>query len=142
MSFSPYLRALGIGVVAGMRSMTAPAATLLSGGHERAGLAALAAGGEALADKLPFIPPRVAPPVLGPRLLSGGWSGGVLAARGEGSRIGGIVFGVAGAAASTWLFYRLRQTLTQDWGWPDLPVALAEDVATVWLAWSVTANSA
>jgi uncharacterized membrane protein len=127
-----YARALGIGAVAGLRSMTAPAATLLGGEHPYAGLALLAAGGELIVDKLPMIPARTMPPGLVFRMIAGGLSGGAIAARRERSRTVGIVAGVAGAVAATYLGYELRRTLTKKLGLPDILVALVEDGVAVW----------
>jgi uncharacterized membrane protein len=48
--------------------------------------------------------------------------------------VAGAVVGALAAAASTFAAYHLRRALTTGVGLPDLPVALAEDVAAVLLA--------
>ncbi len=60
-----YLRALGIGAVSGLRSMTGPALTRIRAGGAPALVLPLLALGELVVDKLPGVPPRTAPPALG-----------------------------------------------------------------------------
>jgi len=144
-------RAAALGVVAGMRSMAAPAAVsrhlaaddgggadgvlerLL--GHPYApwvlGLASL---GEHVADKLPGTPNRTDPAPLGARIASGALCGALVARREDESAVAGALVGALAAAAATFAVYQLRHALTADAGLPDLPVALAEDVAAVALA--------
>lgn len=145
------VRAAALGVAAGMRSMAAPAAVsrhlaLDDGGgadgvlerllgHPAApwvlGLASLA---EHVADKLPGTPNRTDPGPLGARIASGALSGAVVARREGESPAAGAVVGALAALAATFAAYELRHALTADAGLPDLPVALAEDVAAVALA--------
>lgn len=134
MATSVYARSLGIGAVAGLRSMTAPAATLLAGDRPFAGLAILAGAGELIVDKLPVAPARTIPPAVAVRMLAGGFSGGAIAARFGGSRVLGIVLGALGAVAVTYLAYDVRRRLTKDAGLPDAAVALAEDALAIWAA--------
>jgi len=134
MDASTYARALGIGAVAGMRSMTAPAATLSARDHPFAGLAVAAAAGELVVDKLPLTPPRTLPGPLAVRALAGGLAGGAVAARHEDSRALGFAAGAAAAVASAFIFFELRRRLTEDAGVPDVAVALAEDALAVWAA--------
>src|SRR5690242_11440531 len=82
--------AIGIGAIAGLRSMTAPAVVTWAANRHWIGLpgrrlrflkknaatsivSALAVG-ELVADKLPFTPGRTAPPALGARILTGSLS--------------------------------------------------------------------
>ncbi len=104
----------------------APAATLGIDRQVWSGLAILAAAGELVADKLPFMPSRLSPPSLGARLISGGLCGGELAHRSDGSRAFGIACGALAAAASAWGGYTLRKELTER-GLPDFAVAVCED---------------
>ena len=124
MATSVYARSLGIGAVAGLRSMTAPAATLLAGDRPFAGLAILAGAGELIVDKLPVAPARTIPPAVAVRMLAGGFSGGAIAARFGGSRVLGIVLGALGAVAVTYLAYesaaaspKTRACRTPPWRW-------------------------
>ncbi len=134
MSFTPYLRSLGIGAVAGLRSMTAPAATLRSGGSSWAPLATALAAGECLADKLPQAPSRLFPPALIFRILSGGYCGGEIAVRGNASRLGGTALGAAGAVAAAYGGYALRMYLTETLRLPGFPIAALEDGVAVVVA--------
>ena len=140
-------RAAVLGVVAGMRSLAAPAALarhlaqqpivpasgvelLLT--HPAAPRAlGLASAVEHLADKLPVIPPRTDPGPLAARMATGALCGGVIARRAGESAVAGAVVGALAAAAATFAFYHLRRALTEDAGLPDAAVALAEDVAAV-----------
>jgi len=136
---NPYFAALQIGFVAGSRALVAPAATLAAEDSIWTGLAALAAVGELVIDKLPFTPSRLAPPLFLARVVAGAYCGSSVAARRYGSRAGGAVLGVAGAIAAALLGSRVR-SFAADRDWPDFPVALAEDAICLSTAWSVTAG--
>ena len=132
-----------IGVIAGLRSMTAPAAVSwaarLGWVHvENTWLAflgfqftpyiiTLLAIGELIADKLPKTPSRKAPGPFGFRIVSGALCG---AALGAGS-IGGAIAGALGAVAGTLGGYEFRMRLVKATGGRDLPIALLEDVIAV-----------
>ena len=133
-----------IGVIAGLRSMTAPAAVSwaarLGWVHvENTWLAFLGfqftpyiitvlAVGELIADKLPKTPSRKAPGPFGFRIVVGRalWCG----ARVTGS-LGGAIAGVLGAVAGTLGGYEFRMRLVRATGGRDLPIALLEDVIAV-----------
>lgn len=145
-----YAKALVLGLVAGMRSMTAPAIV----SHE------LAANGETLppgspvgflaqpgtattlqvlaaaeiaADKTPWIPARTAPPGLIGRVVSGALVGTALGSRpGYRPEIGGLV-GAAAAVVSTYAAYHLRKRLAEELHVPDVVLAVAEDGLAVGL---------
>jgi uncharacterized membrane protein len=141
------LLAFGLGIVAGLRSMTAPAVVAWAarlghldlastplawlGSAVAAWLLAAAAVGELIADKLPFTPNRTA---LGPfvaRLVTGVLAGGALVAGQGGSLAGGAVAGAAGAVVGTFGGYRARTGLVRALGTPDYVVALLEDLVAV-----------
>ncbi|MEA2664224.1 MAG: hypothetical protein QOI11_1168 [Candidatus Eremiobacteraeota bacterium] len=126
----PYLRALGIGLVSGLRSLTGPAATRIRQGGTPALVLPLLALGELVADKLPGIPPRTAPPALAARALAGGFAGASLVGD-EGDRRIGFALGAAGAIAAAYLALRLRRAAHEATGLPDPLIALVEDVAAV-----------
>lgn len=136
--------ALGLGAVAGLRSMTAPA--LLSRHFARYGadeglarllgtspvpsLLAVAAAGELVADKTPFVPNRTDPLPAAGRVAMGALMGVAVADWQGESRVLAALAGAAAALGTTFLGYHLRRAAA-DAGLPDLPVALAEDVVAV-----------
>ena len=98
----------------------------------------VAALGEAVADKLPQTPARTEPPGLIGRTVAGALCGAVLSRSvnhtGRGDTLTGAALGALGAAVGTFAFYRLRRTLTRDYGLPDTAVALAEDALALTVA--------
>lgn len=143
---SAFVLAFLIGVVAGLRSMTAPAAVSwaarLGWLHvEGTWLAFLgyaltpyilsvAALGELVADKLPKTPSRKAPVGFIARIVSGGMCGAAIGASHE-QLAAGLLAGVLGAIAGTFGGYECRMRLTKAIGGNDLPIALLEDVIAV-----------
>jgi uncharacterized membrane protein len=137
-------RALGIGVVAGLRSATAPA--VLARAHARGvislpegGLLGLLADrrlarllplqmvGEMIVDKLPFVPSRLASGPLGGRLVIGALTGAAVT-RGSGQgRLPGALLGAAGALAGAFGGNRARAAAVRATSLPDPAVALVED---------------
>jgi uncharacterized membrane protein len=143
---SAYFFAFLIGVIAGLRSLTAPAvvswAARLGWLHvENTWLAFLGfaatpyifsvlAIGELIADKLPNTPSRKAPPGFITRIVTGGLSGAALGASG-GSWMVGLAAGVVGAIAGTLGGYEFRGRLVKATGGKDLPIALLEDAIAI-----------
>lgn len=139
------LLAFLIGVVAGLRSLTAPAAVswaaalrwihLESSPLAFLGYAAtpyiftILALGELVADLLPKAPSRKAPPGFIARLLMGALCGGAFGIAG-GSLIAGTVAGLAGAIAGTLGGYEGRVRLARSVG-SDRPIALLEDAVAI-----------
>jgi uncharacterized membrane protein len=121
MALETYLRSAGAGASAGLRTFTIAAATLNAVGSEWAGLAIFLAATELVFDKLPVTPSRLSPVGLSARILSGGICGAALAARGD-------------AVASAYTGYTIRRYFTKTLGWPDVPVALAEDGLAISIA--------
>jgi len=143
---SPYVFAFLIGVIAGLRSMTAPA--VVSWGA-RLGwlhlegtplaflgspitsyiLSALALG-ELIADKLPTTPSRkTLAPFMG-RIGTGALSGAAIGAA-SGGLLGGLIAGALGGAFGTLGGYEFRSRLVKAIGGKDLPVAILEDVIAI-----------
>ncbi len=125
------------GLIAGLRSMSAPAAVSAALSHEHAlaaraapALRALAAG-EMLADKLPFMPVRTAPVALAGRVLLGALSGAALAAAYRRSLLVGALLAGATAIPSSYAGLALRSAAVQRLGLPDPLVALLEDALVV-----------
>ena len=144
---SVVLLAFLLGAVAGLRSMTAPAAAAwaahlgwihLDGtpvaflGHTVAAyILAAAAVGELVADKLPRTPNRTDPGPFIARILTGGLSGAALVAGTGGSLVAGAIAGALGGAAGTLGGYRVRTGLVRTLGVPDYVVAIGEDLVAV-----------
>lgn len=150
-SSSVFVRVAALGAAAGMRSMAAPAALsrhLAGGGDSEPSdglvrllahpsapwLLGIASAAEHVADKLPGTPNRTDTGPLAGRILAGALCGTVVARRAGESPIAGGLVGALAAAAATYAAYEIRHALTADAGLPDLPVALAEDVAAVAIA--------
>lgn len=151
---SVYLLALLIGVVAGLRAMTAPAAVSWA-----AALGWLPVSGtwasflgywltpwiftvlaliEFVTDQLPSTPSRKVPQQFGARIISGGFCGAAIGTAG-GSLAGGLVAGVIGAVIGTLGGAEARARLVAATGGRDLPIALLEDAVAVLLAlWVVS----
>ena len=130
-----------IGVIAGLRAMTAPAAISLAARAGRLDLATtrLAFLGyaytpwifivlalvELVTDQLPTTPSRTVPIQFGTRILMGGLTGGAIAASGGALAIG-VIAGMAGAVIGTLGGRACRARLAAALG-SDRPAALIED---------------
>lgn len=141
-------QAIGLGVLAGMRSMSAPA--ILSEHLSRNGAAQslgapldllasptvvnllkVPAVAEMVADKLPFIPARTEPqPLIGRAVLGALVGAGLYKANQQNFLIGALIGAVA-ALASTYAAYYLRRTLGERLKLPDFVLALVEDALVV-----------
>ena len=137
--------ALLIGVVAGLRAMTAPAAvswaaqlgwlhldgTWLAflGYRFTPWIFSLAALAELVTDQLPSTPSRKVPPQFITRILMGGLSGGAIGAS-AGSLIAGIAAGAVGAVIGTLGGAAVRAKLAALFG-SDRPAAFLEDAVAI-----------
>jgi uncharacterized membrane protein len=135
-----------IGVIAGLRSLTAPAvvswAARLGWLHlDRTPLAFMAlpltsyiftalAIVELISDKLPKTPSRKAPPGFIARVLTGALCGATFGAVSD-ALAAGLFLGVFGAVAGTLSGYEFRKRLVRDIGGRDLPIALLEDAIAI-----------
>ena len=135
-----------IGVLAGLRSLTPPAATAW-GGHwgwfklprllgwvgttPAVAIFTVLALVELCTDKLPRTPPRTAPAGFCARILMGAFAGACLiTAAGRGALLG-VLLGALGAVAGTLGGYHARSGLAKLFNSPDLPIALTEDILTL-----------
>jgi uncharacterized membrane protein len=139
--------AFAIGFIAGLRSMTPPAAVAWASrlgwlrleGTPLAFLGSATAAyvltalmlAELVADKLPNTPSRTRPGPFIARIVTGGLAGAALTAGTGGSFLAGAVLGALGAAAGTLGGYAARAGLVRALGVPDYVVALSEDVVAV-----------
>lgn len=135
-----------IGFFAGLRSLTAPAATgwavrlgwlRLEGPLSFIGsvpavlILTLLAIAELVVDKLPGTSKRTAAPGLIGRILTGGLTGACVAVGGSQSPLIGAAFGVLGGVAGAFFGYQVRLRVVKSLGIRDLYVALVEDVVAI-----------
>ena len=135
-----------IGLCAGLRSVTPPAAVAwavrlewltlarpwsLVGSLPALIILSLFAIVEIMADKLPNTPNRTALPGLITRIVTGGFTGACVALGGGRSARVGAALGVAGALAGTFGGYQVRARLVKSLGQPDFYVAMVEDLIAI-----------
>jgi len=139
--------ALAIGVVAGLRALTAPMVVAwaarfgwLEVQHTWGGFLARAvtpwvltvlAIGELVNDQNPKTPARTAMPSFLFRIVCGGFAGGALATGSDHGLVGGIVLGALGAIAGTLGGFEARTRLVHALRVPDAVIALPEDAIAV-----------
>jgi uncharacterized membrane protein len=144
------LFALGIGVVAGLRALTAPAAvawaahlgwlhlldsplSFMASTWAVILFSALAIF-ELVGDLLPKTPARTAPGPLAARLISGGLCGAGVCASANQSLLIGIALGALGAMIGAFAGYELRKRLVTGLNIKDIFIALPEDLIAISLA--------
>jgi uncharacterized membrane protein len=143
--------ALLIGIVAGLRAMTAPAAIAWAASAGRLYLdgswlaflgyrftpwiLSLLAIGELVTDQLPSTPSRTVPVQFGARLLTGGVSGAAIGI-GTGSWVIGLVLGLVGVVIGTLGGAALRSRMAAAFG-NDRTAALIEDAVAILVAAAV-----
>jgi uncharacterized membrane protein len=139
--------AFALGFVAGLRSMTAPAAMCWAahwgwidlqqtplafmGSTWSTVLFSLFAVGELIGDKLPFTPSRLSAGPLAARIVLGGLSGAALYAAVRQSLLVGAVVGGIGGVAGAFAGYHVRRAITQKLHVPDFLIAPIEDVIAI-----------
>jgi len=141
-----FLFAFLIGLFAGLRSLTAPAATAwavylgwlklerplsIIGSLPAVIIFTILAVGELIADKLPKTPSRTAPPGLIARILMGALAGACVAAGGGQGAITGALLGAVGGIAGTFAGYQARVRLVKALNVPDIYIALLEDLIAI-----------
>ena len=136
-----------IGCIAGLRSLTAPAAVCW-GAHlgwlhftgtsfsfidhpVTLAIFTLLALVELVIDKLPNTPARTAATGLIARIVTGAFCGAALAEATGGGFLGGSIIGIIGALVGTFGGYHIRRALVTQAHLPDLAVALAEDLVAI-----------
>lgn len=142
-----YLFALLLGMVAGLRTMSAPtavawAASSWVGWISLAGtpfsflgsmwaviILTLLAIGELIADQLPGTPSRKVPAQFAARIISGAVAGAAIGATGN-LLVAGLIAGIVGAVIGTYAGAAARGALARAFG-RDLPAALIEDAVAI-----------
>jgi uncharacterized membrane protein len=143
--------AVGIGVVAGLRSLTAPAAVswaahlgwldlhdsslAFMGSTVAVAIFSLLAMAEYVADLLPTTPRRTTPGPLIARIVMGGLSGACLPASVSRSVLLGAVLGGLGGLIGAFAGYEARSRLVKALRVKDRVIALSEDLVAIVLAW-------
>jgi uncharacterized membrane protein len=141
------LLAFGIGIIAGLRSLTAPAVvawaahrgwpnlhgTTLSfmGSTAAVAIFTILAAVELVADQLPSTPARTKAPGLIARIILGGLSGAAVALVGGQSFAVGGVLGAVGGVAGAFAGYQARTGLVRALKVPDFVIAVLEDLVAV-----------
>nr|WP_250810024.1 DUF4126 family protein [Neorhizobium tomejilense] len=149
-----YILALLIGVVAGLRAMTAPAAIAwaaylgwlnLSGSWLSfmgtiwaVGIFTILAVVELVTDQLPSTPSRKVPQQFGARLIMGALTGAAIGTP-YGGWIVGLVAGIVGAAIGTYGGAAVRGKLAATFG-KDPPAAFIEDAVAIVAAYIIIAS--
>jgi uncharacterized membrane protein len=147
--FEVLLLALGIGVVAGLRSLTAPAVVAWAAhlswislhGSPLAFMGSVWAFAiftvlallELVADQLPTTPPRTAPIGLSARIVTGALTGACLAVAGGASLWAGAVAGAIGGIAGAFGGKQGRVGLVRALHVPDFAIAIPEDFIAIGL---------
>jgi len=143
------LLSLGIGFVAGLRSLTAPAVVAWAahlgwihlhgspvafmGSAWAVGIFSLLALSELVADQLPSTPSRTASVGLSARIVTGGLSGTCLAVAGGAPLWMGALAGALGGIAGAFGGYQARVGLVRALRVPDFAIAIPEDVVAIGL---------
>lgn len=151
------LMALLIGVVAGLRSLTAPAvvawAAFLGWINLHATWASWVANiitvlvltvlaiGELVTDKLPQTPARTAPPSFAARMVMGAFAGAVIGAAWH-YTFSALGAGVIGAVLGTLGGFHARRLLVAARDGQDLPIALLEDAIAILGGFAILAVTA
>jgi uncharacterized membrane protein len=136
-----------IGVVGGLRALTAPAVTAWAAHLQWLNLASsplkfmasiitvtiftLLACVELVTDQLPSTPSRTKPAGLVPRILLGGLCGATVASAGGQSLALGAVLGAVGGIVGAFAGYEVRTRLVKALGVPDFVIAVLEDAVAI-----------
>ena len=135
-----------IGLFAGLRSLTPPAAVAwavhlgwiklvrplsLIGSLPALIILSLLAIVELVIDKLPSTPSRTAPPGLITRIVTGGLTGACVSVGGGQSAFVGAGLGLIGGIVGCFAGYQARARLVRFLRVPDLYVALLEDLVAI-----------
>jgi uncharacterized membrane protein len=145
-----FIFAVGIGLVAGLRSLVAPAIVAWAahfgclnlqgsplafmGSTTAVAIFTIFAIGELVADKLPKTPKRTAFAPLLARILLGGLCGASLCAAAGKSLLAGALLGGIGGVIGAFVGYEIRRRLVNTLHIKDFFVAISEDVIAIALA--------
>jgi uncharacterized membrane protein len=153
---SPLVLAVGIGIVAGLRSLTGPAAVswaahlgwldlqdsrlAFMGSTLTVVILSLAALFEYVADVLPTTPRRTLPGPLIGRMVLGGFSGACLTVSAGQSWLFGAIAGAIGGVIGAFGGYEIRKRLVRGLKVKDVFVAIPEDLVAIVLGFLLVAR--
>jgi len=135
-----------IGLFAGLRSLTPPAAVAwavylgwltlerplaLGGSLAAVIILSVLAIAEVIYDKLPNTPARTAPPGLVARLVTGAFTGACVSLGGGKLALVGAGLGMIGGAIGCFAGYQARSWLVESERQPDFNIALVEDLIAI-----------
>jgi uncharacterized membrane protein len=143
-----FMFAVGIGIVAGLRSLTAPAAVswaaylgwlnlhgsplAFMGSTLAVGIFLLMALGELVADKLPKTPKRTSAAPLVARILMGALCGASLCEiANQPPLLTGAILGAVGAVLGAFGGYEIRRRLVSALNIKDIFIAIFEDLVAI-----------
>lgn len=142
----PLVFAFLIGLFAGLRSFTAPAATAwgvylgwlrverplsLIGSLPAVLILTILAVGEYVFDKLPNASNRTSAPGLIARIVTGGIAGACISVNGAKGAIPGALLGAAGGVVGCFAGYEARTRIVKALGTQDIYVAVVEDLLAI-----------
>lgn len=149
--FSALALAFGIGIVAGLRSFTAPAAVSWAahlgwldlhgsrlafvGSTAAVVIFSLLAAAEYVADVLPRTPSRTRLGSVIERVIMGGLAGVCLSVSAKESLAAGALLGGIGALIGTFAGYEVRRRLVRGLKVKDTVIAIPEDLVAIVLAY-------
>jgi uncharacterized membrane protein len=144
------LLSFGIGIVAGLRSLTAPAAVswaaflgwlhlegtplAFMGSTAAVVIFSILALAEYVADKLPRTPNRTRPGPLMGRIVLGGLAGASLSVSAGRLLVAGLVMGGIGGLIGAFAGYEFRRRLVSGLKFKDMIIAVLEDLIAIGLA--------
>jgi uncharacterized membrane protein len=148
---SVFVLAFGIGIVAGLRALLAPAIVAWAahlgwlnlhgsplafmGSTAAVAIFTVLAIGELVGDKMPQTPKRTALPSLLARLVTGGLCGAILCAAAGKALLAGALLGGTGGLIGAFAGYEIRKRLVNNLHIKDFFVAICEDLVAISLAY-------
>jgi uncharacterized membrane protein len=145
-----FILAIGIGIVAGLRSLIAPAVVAWAahlgwlslsgsplafmGSTVAVAIFSLLAIGELIADKMPKTPRRTSLVPLLARIVTGGLCGASLCAAANQSLLIGTLLGGTGAVIGAFAGYDIRRRFVSKLNTKDILIAIPEDLIAIGLA--------
>jgi uncharacterized membrane protein len=145
-----FVLAIGIGIVAGLRALLAPATVAWAahlgwldlhgsplafmGSTAAVVILTVLAVGELVGDKMPQTPKRTALPSLLARIVTGGLCGITLCEAAGKSLVTGALLGAIGALIGAFAGYEIRRRLVSNLHIKDFFVAICEDLVAIGLA--------